>query len=610
MEKIYLIKNMRCNLCAQIIEKELREKVNKIYVSLAEEEAIIDFDENKISEKEIIEAIGKLGYEATLLKNIEAEKINAVSKDISKLKFETKEIKKIEKKIEEKEEEIEEKEEQIEKNINELKKILKIKGMHCNSCAQLIENELKDKVDGINVSYSKGKADIKFDSEKISDKEIIDIIKKHGYEAEFDEDNDENEEKKETENVKKPNKTSDKFGWIAVIISSALLVYVLYSTFGSSINISDIKLPEIGENTNFILLFLLGVLTSFHCISMCGGFVVSYTAKNAIDGHKGFMQHFVYGGSKVLSYSIVGGVFGLIGGVFAFSIGLRGWVAIIAGIFMVFYSLGMMGIGFFKRFQFNPKFLTKFASSSGKYKGAYKRPLMTGLLNGLFIACGPLQAMYLYAAGTGSFFSGATSLAAFGLGTLPLMIGFGSFASAISHKTTRKILKISAVIVLILGLIMLNRGLTLTGSQFSYDAIKTKITGGDYSSGGSANVVNGIQEINMDVGASGYSPNSFVLKKGVPVKWNVNVKQLTGCNSELVSNEYKINARLKNGLNTFEFTPTKTGTVTFSCGMGMLRGSFIVTEDGTASNEQVKSATPPAGHTCGGGGGGCGGCGG
>ena len=43
--------------------------------------------------------------------------------------------------------------------------------------------------------------------------------------------------------------------------------------------------------------------------------------------------------------------------------------------------------------------------------------LITGLLNGLFIACGPLQAMYIYAAGTGSFFGGATSLFAFGLGT-------------------------------------------------------------------------------------------------------------------------------------------------------------------------------------------------
>ena len=181
-----------------------------------------------------------------------------------------------------------------------------------------------------------------------------------------------------------------------------------------------------------------------------------------------------------------------------------------------------------------------------------------------------------------------------------------------AQKTSpKKILKISAVVVLILGLIMLNRGLTLTGSAYSFSGIQSKLIGGSKIGGTSSVLINGVQEINMDVGASGYSPKSFVLKKGVPVKWNVNVKQLTGCNSELVSNEYKIDSRLKEGLNVFEFTPDKTGTFGFSCGMGMIRGSFIVTETGTASQEQIKTATPKSGGSCsmGANGGGCG-CGG
>ena len=360
-----------------------------------------------------------------------------------------------------------------------------------------------------------------------------------------------------------------------------------------------------------ILLFAAGVLTGFHCIAMCGGFVFSYTTKNALKGHKGFKQHFVYGGAKLASYTIIGGIFGLIGGIFAFSIGLRSWIAILAGIFMIFYALGMFGIKFFRKFQLNPKFLTKAASEAGaSAKGYYQAPFVTGILNGLFIACGPLQAMYLYAAGTGSLTSGAMSLFAFGLGTLPVMLGFGIFATTISHKATKKILKISAIIVLILGLIMLNRGLALAGNPYSYDSIKAEIIGVNGISG-DVNVVGGAQEINMNVDASGYSPNSFVLKKGIPVKWNINVKQLTSCNSELVANNYGIDLRLKQGLNTVEFTPDKTGTFTFTCGMGMLRGSFIVTETGTASSQEVKAATPSSGSGCsmGTGGGGCG-CGG
>ena len=475
-----------------------------------------------------------------------------------------------------------------------MKKTFKIKGMHCNSCAQLIENELKEKVNKVKASYANETAEIDFDESKISEKEIKEQIKNLGYEVIGDNGNNSIGQK------------DSKVGWFVMLGSIILLILILYFFIFKNLNLNlDFKIPELGEKTSLFLLFFAGILTGFHCISMCGGFVVSYTAKNALQGHKSFKQHLVYGGSKVVSYTIIGGIFGLIGGVIAFSVGLRSWVAVLAGLFMIFYALSMFGIKFFRRFQFNPKFLTKAAVSAGSSaKGPYKAPLVTGLLNGLFIACGPLQAMYLYAMGTGSFVSGATSLAAFGLGTLPIMLGFGSLATIISHKTTKKILKISAIIVLVLGFIMLNRGLTLMGSSYSFDAIKAKITGVESSSASVIN--NGVQEINMEVSASGYSPNSFVLKKGVPAKWNVNVPQLFSCTNELIMNAYGIDVHLKQGLNVVEFTPDKIGTIQFTCGMGMLRGSFIVTETGTASQEEVKVAAPSAGASCSMGGGGCG----
>jgi uncharacterized protein len=480
-----------------------------------------------------------------------------------------------------------------------MKKIFNIKGMHCNSCANNIENELKDKVNSIHVDFSNEIATIDFNEKMIHENEIKKIIKKIGYEL---------EDKANTikENVNKPN----KFGWIFFTISLVLLLILAYYLFSQSINLPNIKIPESGDNIGLVLLFLAGIITGFHCISMCGAFVLSYTSKNAIKGHTGYAQHFIYGTSKVLSYAIIGGIFGLIGGIFAFSIGLRGTVAILAGIFMIFYALSLFGLKFFRKFQINPKFLTKFTLKAGQTaKGPYKAPFITGLLNGLFIACGPLQAMYLYAAGTGSFLKGASSLAVFGLGTLPIMIGFGSLATVISHNTTKKILKFSAIIVLILGLIMLNRGLTLIGSNYNFDSIKEKITPTNINPTNSGTrLENDYQIINMDVDASGYHPNSFVLKKGVPVKWNVNVKELTGCNEELIMNEYNINKNLKQGLNLIEFTPEKVETIPFNCGMGMLHGSFIVTASGTANQAQVKAVAPKSSGTCnmGNSGGGCG----
>ncbi|VVB77773.1 putative copper-exporting P-type ATPase A [uncultured archaeon] len=489
--------------------------------------------------------------------------------------------------------------ENFEKSIKTMKKTFIIKGMHCNSCAHSIENSLKDEVEKIKVSYSDEKAEIEFDEKKISEKRIIEKIHELGYNAHA----------KESE-VIDGDRISPK-AWFILFASIALIIVALF--YFGIINlpkIPEIALPQIGDKYGLGLLFIIGVLTGFHCVSMCGGFVISYTAKNAINGHKSYKQHIAYGGAKVISYTIMGGIFGLIGGIFAFSIGLRAGVAIFAGVFMIFYSLSMFGLKFFRKFQFNPKFLTKFTiKASANAKGQYKGPIVTGLLNGLFIACGPLQAMYLYAAGTGSFANGATALAIFGLGTLPVMIIFGSFASAISHKTTRKILKISAIIVLILGLVMLNRGLAMIGSPYSFSAIQSKLAGNPVNSGTTSPVLtNGVQEINMDVDASGYHPNSFVIKNGVPVKWNINVKQLTSCNQELVLNQYGIDKNLKEGSNIIEFTPDKEGTITFTCGMGMLHGNFIVTESGTASQKQVEAATPKSGGSCsmGSSGGGCG----
>jgi uncharacterized protein len=474
-----------------------------------------------------------------------------------------------------------------------MKKVFRVEGMTCNSCASLIESKLKDKVNFVSASYSKGEVEVDFDKNKISERSIIDLIE---YDGEFVI---KINEKRGVENERE--EVEDKLGFWFMISSLLLLAYFSYNW------ISDLGLsiPGVGESSGIIILFFVGVLTGFHCISMCGAFVVSYTTRNATNGHKGFGQHFVYGGAKVVSYALIGGIFGLIGGVFAFSIGLRAGIAIFAGVFMIFYALSMLGVGFFRRFQFNPKFLTKWtAKTTHNAKGFYKAPFMTGILSGLFIACGPLQALYLYAAGTGSFWTGFFSLGAFSLGTLPVLIGFGSLTSIISKKATKRILKAAAVLVLILGLIMLNRGLVVLGSDYSFEAIVSNMGGISAVSAG-ALMDGDFQVIKMDVDRYGWSPDTFSLKKGVLVRWEIDVKELTGCNNEIIVRDYDLDVKLNKGMNVVEFVPDEAGTVRWSCWMGMIPGTFIITDDGVVSeavlNEVAASAPASGGCGCGGG---------
>jgi uncharacterized protein len=91
------------------------------------------------------------------------------------------------------------------------------------------------------------------------------------------------------------------------------------------------------------------------------------------------------------------------------------------------------------------------------------------------------------------------------------------------------------------------------------------------------------QVIHMDVTNAGYTPNTFILKTGVPVKWVINGKKLNGCNSGITVPAYNLDFKIKQGEQTIEFTPTKAGTINWSCWMGMIPGTFIVKDDAPVS---------------------------
>jgi hypothetical protein len=229
------------------------------------------------------------------------------------------------------------------------------------------------------------------------------------------------------------------------------------------------------------------------------------------------------------------------------------------------------------------------------------------------IACGPLQAIYIMAAGTGSMFEGAKLLFIFGLGTLPVLLGFGYLTSFLSGKATHKILKASAIIVIFLGLIMVNRGLTLTGTGYDYNSLTAgfNVLGDSNSNSGNAiELKDGYQIINMEVNRYGWSPDKFVLQKGIPVKWVIEGKEINGCNNAISVPKYGLNFPIKPGTQTIEFTPTETGTISWSCWMGMIPGAFIVQD--TVDQNEITGALnaidlPPA-SSCGASGGcGCGG---
>lgn len=340
----------------------------------------------------------------------------------------------------------------------------------------------------------------------------------------------------------------------------------------------EMRVASLHEDLSLGLLFATGFLTGFHCIGMCGGFVLGYTAHNALSGRRGvWMSHFSYGLGKTLSYTLLGVTFGALGAVVAFTPQLRGMAAVIAGVFLVLFGMNLLRL--FPRIRLPAPGLAALRRGVAARLSRHSSPFSIGFLNGFMLACGPLQAMYVMAAGTGSALEGAKRLFVFGLGTLPVLIGFGVFASLVSANLARRLVKVSGVLVVALGVVMLDRGLILTGSGYDAASLKARLLVAVkplISRVGDSEVRSGHQVIHMVVDRDGFTPDTFVLRKDVPVRWVIEGRELTPCNRGIVVPRLKMEFSLVPGEQVIEFTPHEAGLIPWSCWMGMIPGTFVV----------------------------------
>jgi plastocyanin domain-containing protein len=181
--------------------------------------------------------------------------------------------------------------------------------------------------------------------------------------------------------------------------------------------------------------------------------------------------------------------------------------------------------------------------------------------------------MQVYALGTGSLLAGALSMFLFSLGTVPLMLGFGLVSSLLSAKFNARMLKASGVLVLVLGLVMFTRGMSLFGVALPplRPASSTDIA--------VATLVGDGQEVQTTVESGRYHP--LLVQAGVPVRWIIRVKaeDLNGCNNPLTVPQYGIRKQLVPGDNLIEFTPSQSGTIGYTCWMGMISSYIRVVPD-------------------------------
>jgi sulfite exporter TauE/SafE/copper chaperone CopZ len=461
-----------------------------------------------------------------------------------------------------------------------------IGGMTCINCQNRIEKKLKSTV-GVEeavVSFSAGTADVTYNAAVVTRKEITEAIENLDYQV-LD---------------GKPKIDAPRIVGTVVII---LALYVLLQGFGVSALTGVFPLAEAGMG--YGMLFVIGLITSVHCVAMCGGINLSQTIPQALVRSEGgrrwetLLPGILYNGGRVISYTIVGIIVGALGQVLTVSGRFQGTVQLAAGVFMVIMGINMLGIfqgslgTIFRRF--NVRLPAVFARKIDGQKAGNKSPLVIGLLNGL-MPCGPLQAMQLYALSTGSPIAGGISMFLFSLGTVPLMFGIGALSSLLSKKFTRRVMQAGAVLVTALGMTMFANGWNLAGINFNPAASITAALNPFASPGGPAEagtfepvIEKGYQIVNSSLSGGRYP--AITIQQGIPVKWTITAPQgsINGCNNRMIIREYRIEHRFQPGENVIEFTPDKTGRFPYSCWMGMIRSSNTVVAEG----ENIADAPEP-----------------
>lgn len=280
-------------------------------------------------------------------------------------------------------------------------------------------------------------------------------------------------------------------------------------------------IPTIDSSITYGMLFVTGLLTSIHCISMCGSINLVASINN--ENKRNLKRPILYNLGRIISYTTIGALVGLLGKVISINNVVSGIIIILASIVMLLMSLTMLNV-IKVRFKFF------------KYKINNRNPFVIGLFNG-FMPCGPLQSMQVYALTIGSMFKGALSMFLFGLGTVPLMLVTGIVFSSMKGKTKILINKIASVLILVLSLIMLNRGLL----SLNIDLFKNN-NYGDYVK---TTIKDGYQVIEFD----------------------------------LDYDKYKVKKKLEVGVNIIEFIPDKEETISYTCWMDMIKNNIKVIDD-------------------------------
>lgn len=207
--------------------------------------------------------------------------------------------------------------------------------------------------------------------------------------------------------------------------------------------------------------FAVGLLGSAHCVGMCGGFVALLgVGGGPRDGARVAARQTAYLAGKTATYMVFGAVAGAAGGLLTGALaGAAGAVSLALGALLVAAGLALCGVAWGGGQAIGARLAGRLSPAIGRLAGHPHPAALVGLgaLNGL-VPCGLVYGMLAHAATTGGAATGALTMGAFGLGTVPALALAGVFGARMRPERRLTVQRLAGVLMIAMGLLTAARG--------------------------------------------------------------------------------------------------------------------------------------------------------
>ncbi len=208
---------------------------------------------------------------------------------------------------------------------------------------------------------------------------------------------------------------------------------------------------------------VLGAVSSFHCVGMCGAIALSLPV-NKVTGLRRTLSIILYNLGRIITYSLLGLAFGLAGRGLYIG-GLQKWFSIIAGMLLLLFAISNLLHSGLVRVSFLQKNIYRLQAFIAKMmaRQSFLSVFFVGIANGL-LPCGMVYFAVTGAVAAGNVMDAVFFMAAFGLGTLPLMMAVSYFGFIISLTLRNNIKSLIPYFMIAMAVMLVMRGVTYTSA--------------------------------------------------------------------------------------------------------------------------------------------------